>query len=287
MLAGAINTNVNALYALNALNNNTNTTSTLEQQLSTGLAINSPGRQPGRIYRGAGLHRADQRRHPGGLERQSGDLAGADRGRRDHPAGQHPAEHLQHRQPGGQRRRHGASSWPRCSRSSRSCRRRSRRSRRRPISTASTCSTASFQGINFQVGAATGQTIGLSLDQHRRQPDRRLSVVGRFGAGLYHTDGVGTGGVGDNTGASYAITSAGGGAFTAGTFGVSGSAGNANVVDLGRDRVGPGRRPVDQQCHVEHQRHGQRQHQRRLHGDGGFVLVQPRQRRPAPRRPTA
>src|ERR1700746_1477988 len=46
MLAGAINTNVNALYALNSLANTTNTTNTLEQQLSSGLAINSPADNP-------------------------------------------------------------------------------------------------------------------------------------------------------------------------------------------------------------------------------------------------
>ena len=42
MLSGVINTNVNALYALNSLSNTTNTTNTLEQELSTGLSINSP-----------------------------------------------------------------------------------------------------------------------------------------------------------------------------------------------------------------------------------------------------
>jgi Bacterial flagellin N-terminal helical region len=46
MLSGVINTNVNALYALNSLANTTNTTSTLEQELSTGLSINSPADNP-------------------------------------------------------------------------------------------------------------------------------------------------------------------------------------------------------------------------------------------------
>ena len=46
MLSGVINTNVNALYALNSLANTTNTTNTLEQQLSTGLSINSPADNP-------------------------------------------------------------------------------------------------------------------------------------------------------------------------------------------------------------------------------------------------
>ena len=46
MLSGVINTNVNALYALNSLSNTTNTTNTLEQELSTGLSINSPADNP-------------------------------------------------------------------------------------------------------------------------------------------------------------------------------------------------------------------------------------------------
>ena len=46
MLAGAINTNVNALYALNSLTNTANKTCTLEQQLSSGQSINSPADNP-------------------------------------------------------------------------------------------------------------------------------------------------------------------------------------------------------------------------------------------------
>ena len=46
MLTGVINTNVNALYALNSLNNTANAANTLEQQLSSGLSINSPADNP-------------------------------------------------------------------------------------------------------------------------------------------------------------------------------------------------------------------------------------------------
>jgi flagellin len=46
MLSGVINTNINALYALNSLSNTSNITNTLEQQLSTGLSINSPADNP-------------------------------------------------------------------------------------------------------------------------------------------------------------------------------------------------------------------------------------------------
>ena len=46
MLAGAINTNVNSLYALNSLANTATKTNTLEQELSSGLAISSPADNP-------------------------------------------------------------------------------------------------------------------------------------------------------------------------------------------------------------------------------------------------
>ncbi|HEX3953437.1 MAG TPA: flagellin, partial [Stellaceae bacterium] len=46
MLSGVINTNVNALYALNSLQNTANTTNTLEQELSSGQSINSPSDNP-------------------------------------------------------------------------------------------------------------------------------------------------------------------------------------------------------------------------------------------------
>ena len=46
MIAGVINTNVNALYALNSLTNTANKTNTLEQELSSGQSINSPSDNP-------------------------------------------------------------------------------------------------------------------------------------------------------------------------------------------------------------------------------------------------
>ncbi|MGH7072888.1 MAG: flagellin, partial [Stellaceae bacterium] len=46
MLAGSINTNVSALFALNSLSNTSNKTGSLEQELSSGLAINSPADNP-------------------------------------------------------------------------------------------------------------------------------------------------------------------------------------------------------------------------------------------------
>ncbi|WP_430626462.1 flagellin [Sulfobacillus thermotolerans] len=41
-----INTNVSALFAENAVNNTTNALSNLEQEMSTGYQINSPGNNP-------------------------------------------------------------------------------------------------------------------------------------------------------------------------------------------------------------------------------------------------
>src|ERR1700760_3170297 len=46
MLSGVINTNVNALYALNSLSNTASTTNTREKELSSGQAINSPADNP-------------------------------------------------------------------------------------------------------------------------------------------------------------------------------------------------------------------------------------------------
>jgi flagellin len=73
----------------------------------------------------------------------------------------------------------------------------------------------SLNAVQFQVGASTGQTIGLSIGS---------TIATQLGAnqssaaagGLYATDGSASGGVGDVSGKSYAITSLGTGAFTAG-----------------------------------------------------------------------
>jgi flagellin len=87
-----------------------------------------------------------------------------------------------------------------------------------------------FQGVNFQVGPDAGQTIGLSIGSTAAN---QIGAYGSSGAaaGVYHTDGSSAGAVADNTGASYAITSGGTGAFTtAAAIGVSGSAGNGSFA---------------------------------------------------------
>jgi flagellin len=87
----------------------------------------------------------------------------------------------------------------------------------------------SFNGIQFQVGASEGQTIGLSIaSTNATQLGANQSSAAV--AGLYAAGGSASGGVGDVSGNSYAITAAGAGAFTAGTIGISGSAGGANYA---------------------------------------------------------
>jgi flagellin len=83
----------------------------------------------------------------------------------------------------------------------------------------------SFNGVQFQVGASEGQTIGLSLGStDATQIGANQSSAA---AGLYNTNGSASGGVGDVSGNSYAITAAGAGAFTAGGIAIAGSAGGA------------------------------------------------------------
>jgi flagellin len=79
------------------------------------------------------------------------------------------------------------------------------------------------------VGASEGQTIGLSIaSTNATQLGANQSSAAV--AGLYAAGGSASGGVGDVSGNSYAITAAGAGAFTAGTIGISGSAGGANYA---------------------------------------------------------
>lgn len=82
--------------------------------------------------------------------------------------------------------------------------------------------------MQFQVGASEGQTINLSIGSTvATQLGVNQSLAAA--AGLYATDGSASGGVGDVSGNSYAITAAGAGAFTAGAIAVSGSAGTASA----------------------------------------------------------
>ncbi|MGH7094600.1 MAG: flagellin [Stellaceae bacterium] len=228
MLAGSIDTNVNALYALNALNDNGNRANTLEQQLSTGLAINSPADNPAGYIAAqnftaqiSGVTQATSNANQAISLVQTADGAITQQ-----------VNILQNiASIANQAANGGATSQQLAALQQVVAQLQTQ------VSTISTQTNfngvnlldGSFQGINFQVGAQAGQTIGLSL------ANTAANQIGSYesgaaAGGIYTTDGVGTGGVADNTGASYAITASGTGAFVASGFGVSGSAGNATIA---------------------------------------------------------
>lgn len=228
MLSGVINTNVNALYALNSLNNTANTASTLEQQLSSGLAINGPGDNPAGYISAQGftaqisgvtqaISNANQavslvQTANGAITQQVNILQSILTVANQAANGTATAAQLASLQ-------------------------QVVASLTAQVSTIANQTNfnglslldGTFQGVQFQVGAQAGQTIGFSIGS------TAANQIGVFqssaaGAGAYVANGVGTGGVADNTGASFAITSGGTGAFTAGSIGVSGSNGNASVT---------------------------------------------------------
>ena len=230
MLAGVINTNVDALYALASLANTANTTNTLEQQLSSGLAISSPADNPAGYIAAQGFTT-----QIGGTEQalsnvnQATSLVQTANG-----AITQQINILQQIRTIANQAANGINSTQQL------------QSLQQVVSQLQTQVTTiaqqsvfnglnlldgSLNGVQFQVGPSEGQIIGLSIGS---------TVATQLGAnqssasnsGVYHTNGAGSGGVGDATGSSYAITSGGTGAFTSGNIGVSGSAGatNANVA---------------------------------------------------------
>ena len=229
MLAGSINTNVSALYALNALANNGNKTSTLEQELSTGLAINSPADNPagyiaaqGFTAQISGITQAASNANQAISLVQTADGAITQQ-----------VNILQNIASIANQAANGGATSQQLSALQQVV-----SQLQAQVSTISTQTNfngvnlldGTFQNINFQVGADAGQTIGLSLSSTAANNIGAYGSTAASSSGPYHTAGAGTGAVGDNTGASYAITSAGAGAFTAGTFGVSGSSGNHGIT---------------------------------------------------------
>jgi flagellin len=229
MLSGAINTNVDALFALNSLSANTNTTSSLEQQLSTGLAINSPADNPagyiaaqGFTAQLGGVNQATSNANQAISLVQTADGA----------VGQQINILQNILSIASQAANGGATSQELAS-------------LQQVVSQLTTQISSiatqtnfngvnlvdgSFQGQNFQVGAGAGQTIGLSIANTSANQIGAYQSSGS-GAGAYLVGGSSSGGVADNTGNSYAITAAGGGAFTvAAAIGVSGSAGNSSFA---------------------------------------------------------
>lgn len=228
MLSGVINTNVNALYALNSLANTTNTTNTLEQQLSTGLSINSPADNPAGYIAAQGF--AAQL---GGTTQAA---ANANQAislvqTADGAIGQQINILQNILSIASQAANGGATSAQLASLQQVVSQLQTQ------ISSISTQTNfngvnlldGTFQAVNFQVGAGAGQTIGLSI---ANSAANQIGVYQTAVSGtLYTTTGSGTGGVADDTGNSFTITqgttAAANGAFTSGSVGVSGSAGNA------------------------------------------------------------
>lgn len=228
MLAGIINTNINALYALAALQNTANTTGSLEQQLSSGQSINGPQDNPAGYIAAQGfttqiggttqaISNVNQaislvQTANGAVTQQVNILQQLRNIANQAANGINSAQQLQSLQSVVSQLQTQVTT----------------------IATQATFSglnllDGSLNGIQFQVGANEGQTIGLSIGS-TISSQLGANQSSAAAAGLYHTDGSASGGVGDVSGNAYAITSGGTGAFTAGTVGVSGSAGAKNIV---------------------------------------------------------
>ena len=277
MLAGSINTNVDALFALNALQNTSNSTSTLEQELSSGLAINGPQDNPAGYIAAQGfqtqiggttqaISNANQaislvQTANGGITQQVTILQQIRDVAAQAANGTNDTQELQSLQ--------GVVAQLQTQ-----------------VSTIAqqtnfggfTLLDGSVNGLQLQVGAFEGQTQTLSIGSTLANAIGVSQSTAATGAGgIYIVDGSGSGGVGDKTGNSYAITTGGTGAFTAGS-----------VSDLRlrrdqddhqhRDGICRRRRQFGQRRHAKHQRHRGRQYQRRLYRHVGVHLLHARQR---------
>ncbi|MGH6967835.1 MAG: flagellin, partial [Stellaceae bacterium] len=217
MIAGAINTNVDALYALNSLNTTTNTTNTLEQQLSSGLSINSPADNPAGFIAAQGFQT-----QIGGVNQATSNANEAiSLVQTADGAVQQQINLLQQISTIADQAANGINSPSELS------------SLQQVVSQLQAQVTTisqqtqfnnenlldgSFEGVQFQTGPNAGQTVQLSIGS---------TAAGSIGvnqssvatSGAYSTSGSGAGGVGDDTGSSYVITASGAGAFTAGSVG--------------------------------------------------------------------
>ncbi len=227
MLTGVINTNVNALYALNALNNTTSAVNTLEQQLSSGLSISSPADNPAGYIAAQGftsqlsgtnqaISNANQaislvQTGDGAITQQVNILQNILSIASQAANGTNTSQQLASLQQVVSQLQTEVSS----------------------ISSQTNFNgvnllDGSFQNVKFQVGAQAGQTIGLTIGSTAANQigAYQSSVTGA----VYTTDGSGTGGVGDSTGNSFSISALGAGNFTAAAVTVSGSAGTASFT---------------------------------------------------------
>jgi flagellin len=229
MLAGSINTNVSALFALNSLSNTSNKTNSLEQQLSSGLAINSPADNPAGFIAAQGFQT-----QIGGVTQASSNANQAiSLVQTADGAVQQQINLLQQIRTIADQAANGINSPSELA------------SLQQVVSQLQTQITTisqqtqfnnqnlldgSFQGVQFQTGPNAGQTIQLSIANTAATNIGVNESSAVTASGIFKVNGVGTGGVGDNTGASFVITSGGGGTYTAGTIGVSGSAGAHGVA---------------------------------------------------------
>jgi flagellin len=227
-VAGVVNTNVDALFALNALTNTANTTSTLEQQLSSGLAINSPADNPAGYIAAQGFQtqiggtqQAESNVNQaislvqtadGAVSTQINILESISNIANGAANGTNDAQQLQSDQAVVSQLQTQVSTIA-----------------QQTNFNGQNLLDGSFNGIQFQVGASEGQIIGLSLGSTEAN-QLGVNQSSADPAGLYATDGSASGGVGDTTGNSYAITTGGVGAFTAGTIAIAGTAGSANAT---------------------------------------------------------
>jgi flagellin len=234
MLAGSIDTNVNALYALNALNNTGNTANTLEQQLSSGLAINSPADNPAGYIAAQGftsqlggnqqaVSNVNQaislvQTADGALTQQINILQQIQNTADQAANGINSTQQLQSLQQVVSQLQTQVSTIA-----------------QQTVFNGQNLLDGTFNGVQFQVGASEGQTIGVSLTS-TAATQLGTNQSSAAAAGLYAAGGSASGGVGDVSGNSYAITTGGAGAFNAATVGapivISGSAGNANLTSV-------------------------------------------------------
>jgi flagellin len=228
MLAGVINTNVNALYALDSLNNTANTTSTLEQQLSSGQSINTPADNPAGYIAAqsftsqiGGVQQAQSNVNQaislvqtadGALTQQINILEQIQNIANQAANGINDSQQLQSLQKVVSELQSQVSTIS-----------------QQTVFNGRTLLDGTFSGVQFQVGASEGQVVGVSIG-NTSATQIGANQSSAAAAGLYAAAGSATGGPSDVSGNAYAITTAGTGAFTAGSIGVSGSAGAANAT---------------------------------------------------------
>jgi flagellin len=229
MLAGSINTNVDALFALNALQNTSNQTSILEQELSSGLAVNGPQDNPAGYIAAQGfqtqiggitqaISNANQaislvQTANGGITQQVNILQQIRNVAAQAANGTNDPQELQSLQQVVSQLQTQVSTIA-----------------NQTNFGGFTLLNGTVNGLQLQVGAFEGQIQTLSIGStEANQIGVSQTTTTSAASGVYPTDGSGTGGVGDTTGNSYAITTGGTGAFTAAAITISGSAGSAKT----------------------------------------------------------